>query len=339
MVIADASEDYADIGKSAEIINLNSKAISGLHTFALRDKNSKFANGYKGYMLYNEYTIKQIRKMATGISVLSISKSNLSNLHIPLPPLKEQEKIAEILSTWDKAISNLDELITQKQNLKTALMQNLLSAKIHFKEFSDEWQEVKLGDIGQIYNGLSGKTAQDFNNGEASYITYKNIFDNSRININIFEKISIKDDEKQNLVKFGDIFFTTSSETPNEVAMSSVLLDNIDNVYLNSFCFGYRLNNFETLNPYFAKFYFRSSIFRNKILKLAQGSTRFNISKTQILKLKIKLPNLPEQQKIAEVLSMCDDEINLLKDKLLNLKLQKQGLMQKLLTGKVRVKI
>ncbi|EAK0427436.1 restriction endonuclease subunit S [Campylobacter fetus] len=218
-------------------------------------------------------------------------------------------------------------------------MQNLLSAKIRFKEFTDPWQEVKLGDIGETYNGLNGKTAEDFENGNSKYITYKNIFDNFSININISEKVNIKENEIQNLVKFGDIFFTTSSETPEEVGISSVLLKNLENVYLNSFCFGYRLYSFEILSLYFAKFYFRSQIFREKIIHLAQGSTRFNISKNQMMKLKIKLPNLAEQQKIAEVLSACDDEINLLKDKLLNLKLQKQGLMQNLLTGKVRVRV
>ncbi len=274
-----------------------------------------------------------------GATINSINNSDLLKFKIPLPPLKEQEKIADILSTWDRAISNLDELIIQKQKLKTALMQNLLSAKIRFKEFTDPWQEVKLGDIGETYNGLNGKTAEDFENGNSKYITYKNIFDNFSININISEKVNIKENEIQNLVKFGDIFFTTSSETPEEVGISSVLLKNLENVYLNSFCFGYRLYSFEILSLYFAKFYFRSQIFREKIIHLAQGSTRFNISKNQMMKLKIKLPNLAEQQKIAEVLSACDDEINLLKDKLLNLKLQKQGLMQNLLTGKVRVRV
>ena len=121
--------------------------------------------------------------------------------------------------------------------------------------------------------------------------------------------------------------------------MSSVLLDNVSNTYLNSFCFGYRLNNFNTLDPYFARFYFRSFQMRDKISRLAQGSTRFNLSKNEIMKLKIKLPSLPEQQKIAEVLSLADDEINLLRNELEELKLQKKALMQKLLTGQVRVKV
>ena len=121
LVIADASEDYADIGKSAEIKNLTSKAVSGLHTFLLRDKNNNFVDGYKGYLLYNEIVARSIKKIATGISVLGISKTNLSNLYIPLPPLKEQEKIAQILTTWDEAITKQTELLEAKELQKKPL--------------------------------------------------------------------------------------------------------------------------------------------------------------------------------------------------------------------------
>ena len=271
--------------------------------------------------------------------VPSLSKTTIETIQIPLPPLKEQEKIAEILTTWDEAITKQTELLEAKELLKKALMQKLLSGKVRFTGFSDKWKEVILGDIGKAFNGLSGKTGEDFGIGESKYITYKNIFDNSKIKLNIFDNVQIFNDEKQNLVQFGDIFFTVSSETPEEVGMSSVLLDNVSNTYLNSFCFGYRLHNFNTLDPHYARFYFRSFQMRDKISRLAQGSTRFNLSKNEIMKLKVYLPSLVEQQKITEVLSLADDEINLLKNELEELKLQKKALMQKLLTGEVRVKV
>ena len=269
----------------------------------------------------------------------TLGQNEFGELKIPLPPLKEQEKIAEILTTWDEAITKQTELLEAKELLKIALMQKLLSGEVRFDGFSDKWEEVRLGEIGNSFNGLGGKTGEDFGIGEAKYITYKNIFDYSKIKLDIFENVQISNDEKQNLVQFGDIFFTVSSETPEEVGMSSVLLNNVSNTYLNSFCFGYRLNNFNTLDPYFARFYFRSFQMRDKISRLAQGSTRFNLSKNEIMKLKIKLPSLPEQQKIAEVLSLADDEINLLKNELEELNLQKKALMQKLLTGQARVKV
>ena len=309
--------------------------------------NNFFKIAYDRQLIKKEYFVflltgpkiqNEILKRAGSSTIPDLNHGDFLSIKISIPPLDEQEKIAEILSTWDEAINLTINLIESKKQFKKALMQNLLTAKIRFPQFKDEWEEIRLGNIGKSYNGLIGKVAEDFQNGNSNFITYKNIFDNPKIDINIFEKVKIMEDEEQNLVKFGDIFFTTSSETPNEVGISSVLLSKCGILYLNSFCFGFRLNNFEILSPYFAVFYFRSDCFRKQTFKLAQGSTRFNISKTEVLNLNIKIPNLSEQQKIAEVLTACDDEINLLNLKLENLKKQKQGLMQKLLSGKVRTK-
>ena len=298
----------------------------------------KVKNDFLFYLIQTE-KFNQIANVSSGSKMPRADWNYMSEIPFDIPPLKEQEKIAEILTTWDEAITKQTELLRAKELQKKALMQKLLSGEVRFDGFSDKWEEVRLGEIGNSFNGLSGKTGEDFGIGEAKYITYKNIFNYSKIKLDIFENVQISNDEKQNLVQFGDIFFTVSSETPEEVGMSSVLLDNVSNTYLNSFCFGYRLNNFNTLDPYFARFYFRSFQMRDKISRLAQGSTRFNLSKNEIMKLKIKLPSLPEQQKIAEVLSLADDEINLLRNELEELKLQKKALMQKLLTGQVRVKV
>lgn len=301
-------------------------------------KNLANKNFIFSFLSQNIYQINY-SKITTGQAYPQLSLVQVRNSLVPLPPLKEQEKIAEILTTWNEAISLHVKLIEEKEHLKIGLMQKFLSGEVRFEGFCDKWKEVRLGEIGNPFNGLSGKTAEDFGTGKAQYITYKNIFDYSKIKLDIFENVKISDDEKQNLVQFGDIFFTVSSETPEEVGMSSVLLDNISNTYLNSFCFGYRLNNFDILDPYFARFYFRNFYMRDKISRLAQGSTRFNLSKNEIMKLKVKLPPLLEQQKIAEVLSLADDELSLLKKELEELKQQKKGLMQKLLTGEVRVKV
>ena len=298
----------------------------------------KVKNDFLFYLIQTE-KFNQIANVSSGSKMPRADWNYMSEIPFDIPPLKEQEKIAEILTTWDEAITKQTELLRAKELQKKVLMQKLLSGEVRFDGFSDKWEEVRLGEIGNSFNGLSGKTGEDFGIGEAKYITYKNIFNYSKIKLDIFENVQISNDEKQNLVQFGDIFFTVSSETPEEVGMSSVLLDNVSNTYLNSFCFGYRLNNFNTLDPYFARFYFRSFQMRDKISRLAQGSTRFNLSKNEIMKLKIKLPSLPEQQKIAEVLSLADDEINLLRNELEELKLQKKALMQKLLTGQVRVKV
>lgn len=268
-----------------------------------------------------------------------VSADSISSYKIPLPPLSEQEKIAEILSTWDKAIEKQIQLIQKLELRKKGLMQQLLTGKKRLPGFTGEWEKVKLGEIGDTYNGLTGKAKEDFETGNARYIPYINVFSNERIVLNGLLSVKVYPDELQNLVQFGDVFFTVSSETPNEVGMSSVLLDYLDNTYLNSFCFGYRMKNFTDLSPVYAMYLFRSRSFRKKMVVLAQGSTRYNISKKEVLGIIVKIPSLQEQTAIANILSLCDEEIRLAQDKLAAMKEQKKGLMQVLLTGKRRVKL
>ena len=284
------------------------------------------------------YSKPRLVRFGCGSTFLEVSKKDFSRFKIAVPPLAEQRKIAEVLGVWDEAIEKQARLIEKLALRKRGLMQRLLSAKLRLPGFSEPWKKVKLGDIGDTYNGLSGKNKDDFEYGNAQFIPYINVFSNERIDTNNLGCVQIKPNEQQNTVKYGDIFFTVSSETPDEVGMASVLLEHLDNTYLNSFCFGYRLNNFSTLNPFFAAYLFRTEHFRNYMSVLAQGSTRFNISKKEVMKLKIDLPTIEEQTAIAEVLTAADREIELAKEKLERLRRQKRGLMQQLLTGKKRVK-
>ena len=182
---------------------------------------------------------------------------------------------------------------------------------LRFPEFSGEWEQCKLRSIGYAYNGLSGKSGSDFGVG-APFITYKSVFDNSKIDIRRTGLVTITEQERlkhsQNIVRKGDAFFTISSETPEEVGMSSVLLDDIDDCYLNSFCFGYRPTSHSVTSDYL-RYYLRSPKLRKKIMILAQGSTRFNISKDEVLNLTVSLPSLDEQNKIARTLDLIEERI------------------------------
>ena len=183
---------------------------------------------------------------------------------------------------------------------------------MRFPEFSREWKNTSLGKIGKTFNGLTGKSGADFGRG-FPFITYKSIFDDSKIDISRVEYVEITDVERkketQNEVQYGDIFFTTSSETPDEVGMSSVLLDEIKDCYLNSFCFGYRLNSLSKTIPEYMRFYLRSQTIRKKMFVLAQGSTRFNISKSEVMGISINIPEIEEQRKIANLLTLLDERI------------------------------
>ena len=204
---------------------------------------------------------------------------------------------------------------------------------MRFPEFSGEWEKCTLGSIGETFNGLTGKSAVDFGSG-SPYITYKSIFDSSKIDISKVEYVKITETERvkqtQNEVEYGDIFFTTSSETPEEVGMASVLLSEIRDCYLNSFCFGYRLFDKCIHQPDFFRFYLRSSNLRKKIAILAQGSTRFNISKNEVMKMPIFLPSLAEQRKISKLLSLIEDRIETQKKVIEDLKKLKDAISKSL---------
>src|SRR5690606_12685396 len=116
--------------------------------------------------------------------------------------------------------------------------------------------------------------------------------------------------ERRNAV-YGDIFFTASSETPDEVAMSSVLLDEVENLTYNGFCKRLRLNDFETLLPEYARYLFRDVSFRREVYNLATGDIRFNISQESLASIEIEIPDIPTQQEIAQILTSLDDKIEL----------------------------
>ncbi|ACA56258.1 restriction endonuclease subunit S [Clostridium botulinum] len=264
----------------------------------------------------------------------TLGQKEFDNLKIILPKVEEQKKIGSVILLIDKKIEKQQEKVEALKEYKKGIMQKIFSQEIRFKEDNEEeypeWEEKKLCSLGETYTGLSGKTKDNFGFGSGKYITYMNVFKNIKINLDMIDFVDIEEDEKQNTVLKGDILFTTSSETPEEVGMASVCDKDIENLYLNSFCFGFRLNSFEKINYNFITYYLRSPKIRGKISILAQGSTRYNLPKTELMKMMIKVPCFEEQQKIANFLSKIDDKLNKEKEKLDLLKKWKKGLLQQM---------
>ena len=176
---------------------------------------------------------------------------------------------------------------------------------LRFKGFTDDWEQRQLGEIGTTYSGLSGKNKSDFEKGNSNFVTFLEVLNNPVLkNIDLTNKVEIKENEHQNKVKRNDILFNTSSETPEEVATSTVVDVNQSNLYLNSFCFGFRPN--VQFSNYYIGYYLRSNHFRNRVFCLAQGISRYNISKKSLIKLKLSLPKLEEQDKIGKIFNQVE---------------------------------
>ena len=293
VAFADASEDTNDVAKAIEVINCDGQQIvSGLHTIHGRDNSNQTVIGYKGYAFASDSFHKQIRRIAQGTKVFSISIRNFDEVYIGVPSKDEQTKIAKLLIAIDERIATQNKIIEKLQSLIKGLNDN-----IH-KGIKGE--TVCFSDLGEAYSGLSGKGGDDFGYGEP-FITYMNVYQNTYISEKDYELVQIAPNEKQNSVQYGDALFTLSSETPEEVSIGAVYLGNTQKLYLNSFCFGIHFYDERVLPQYLAHF-ISSSSFRRAIYPLAQGSTRFNLQKNDFMKMKFLLPSLEKQGHIANTL-------------------------------------
>lgn len=283
------------------------------------------------YYLKEKKTQRIILDRAGTSTIPDLNHNDFYSIPIPLPQTKaEQTAIAAALSDADALITSLEKLIAKKQNIKQGAMQQLLTPK-------ENWVVKKLGEIGKTYGGLSGKSKSDFQNGKYPYIPFMNIMSNPVIDTEHLDYVKIKSSENQNKAQKGDLFFNGSSETPEEVGMCSVLQNDVPNLYLNSFCFGFRLYDSKECNGLYLSYFFRSGEGRQLIFSSAQGATRYNLSKNNFLKLNLSLPSAEEQNQIATILSEMDSEIATLKKRLAKAQSIKQGMMQQLLTGKIRL--
>lgn len=319
------------IGKSC-IIDKDIYATWGAFMSVFRGKNAKYINQY----FQSSSMQKQISRNI-GATINQITAKDFNSFIIAIPSKEiEIKKIEETLTDVDNYIENLEILIKKKKLIKQGVMQELLTGKKRIPGFNKEWKHVELGSLGKIYNGLTGKTKNDFGWGNSKYVTFLNVLKNRKLNNKLFERVNIND--VQNFIKHGDLFFNTSSEIPEEVALCSAFMDETnENVAVNSFCFGFRLNNLKSIYPLYLVDYFRSYEGRKKIIEIAQGSTRYNLSKEYFLKLLIPIPDYEEQKAISTMITDMDEEINLLEQDLEKYKQIKQGMMEQLLTGKIRL--
>lgn len=337
VIIADTAEDET-VGKASEVIGISAKdkVVSGLHTMILHP-NEKFASKYLGYFLNGEAYHNSLYNSMQGTKVISISKKAINATSIAYPSLSEQQRIASALSDVDALVAELDALIEKKRAIMAGTMQELLTGKRRLQGFSEPWVEKKFCEVGTTYNGLSGKTAADFGHGTSKYVTFVNVIYNAVVNPTILDCVDVSPTERQNAVLKEDLLLNTSSETPEEVGMCSYMATSIPNLYLNSFCFGFRVNN-KDVCPLFLSYLLRSATGRSFMLELAQGSTRYNLPKRKFLQSAILLPSsLAEQHAIATILSDMDAEIAELEAKRDKYKEVRQGMMQQLLTGKIRL--
>ena len=288
---------------------INKKEISTNQGFKSITPNNNYDVVFLYYLI--NYNRNLLIANSSGSTFLEISKSNLENLSFYFPPLDEQKRIAEVLSLCDKLIENLTKLIEKKEIYKKGVMQRVLTGKVRFNGFKDEWREINLRDIVEEYSIPNTNKLKQYTIGKNGIKE----LDDFRHSI-----------DKHKVFKKNDLIV-------------GIGIDEINvNINLDYGCCSpvYRVYSINTnlLNPKFGYFYIRKAIDRIKN-KITRKSTRreFEFDHKEFIKYSILLPSLEEQNKIAELLTLIDKDIEILKQLLHLRKLQKKGVMQKLLTG------
>ena len=245
---------------------------------------------------------KKVIVRCTGSSYPAINSDDLSKIHFYIcGDIEEQKRIADFLTLLDERIATQNKIIEKYESLIQAMCDTLVE---------QETQQVTLSfsDFGQSYSGLSGKSAEDFGEGYP-FITYMNVYQNQIIDLTDVGLVKINETERQSVVRYGDILLTLSSETPEEVGMGAVYLGETYPLYLNSFCFGIHITDESKIYPPFLAYYVSSQSFRKAVYPLAQGSTRFNLQKSDFMKKKFSFPVIEKQRKIYSTLKTYSDKL------------------------------
>ena len=223
--------------------------------------NDKIESDYLHYVIANDKFINFVMSGAKGVKMPRGDKKQMKTYCLSLPQIQEQKKISTLLRLIDERISTQSKIIDRLQSLIKGLNDSLY-------ELYGNGITTSFAKLGHSYSGLSGKTANDFGTGKP-FITYLNVYSNNIINENDYQYVRISEGEKQNVVKYGDVLFTLSSETPEEVGVGSVFLGK-EEVLLNSFCFGIHIENEEQVYSPYLSYYVSSTPFRKFIYPFAQ---------------------------------------------------------------------
>lgn len=306
IIITNTSENVEDVGKAVAWLGAEPIVTGGHATVIQHDLEPK----YLAYWFQSESFFRQKRALATGTKVIDVSARQLAKVRLPVPPVEVQREIVRILDKFTRLEAELEAEL-EARRLQYAFYRDQL---LTFPEAGGV-RRVSMGDAGSFFGGLSGKSKADFTDGNVRFVSYVNVFNNIAIDLSRDDFVRVDPGERQRALARGDIIFTGSSETPDEVGMSSVVTQDLaEPTYLNSFSIGFRLDDPDLLDPEFAKHLFRSAGMRQQIIKTASGVTRFNVSKARLGKVEFPVPSKDEQARIAGVLDDFEALVNSLSD-------------------------
>jgi len=349
VLITKDSETAEDIASAAVVVDTIPNLLCGYHLAMLRPDKDRVDSYYLAKMLQHNTVHNQFVSKANGVTRYGLTLSVINNATIPVPPLIEQAKIARILSTWDRAIELVQRLVEAKQRQKKGLMQGLLTGRLRFPEFGEAvhnegdipigWKVTKLRNVAEIIVSNVDKLTNE-EESDVLLCNYMDVYSNEYITSKIeFMQATASQLEisKYRLVR-GDVLLTKDSETSGDIASTAVLMEDIENILC-----GYHLAILrpkkDLVNPVFLSKLLSFGKAHKHFVTHANGVTRYGLSLTSIINAPIYLPSLGEQTMIADLIMEIDKETAKYSQMLEIYTRQEKGLMQKLLTGEIRVKV
>ena len=301
----------------------------------LRSKGEVIPQFFQNYMEKIAGT-KLLDNYTSRTSIAHLTREKLVSLPVKLPPLPEQKKIAQILSTWDKAITTTEQLLANSQIQKKALMQQLLTGKRRLLDkngvrFCGEWESKQLSKLGEVIGGLT-YSPSDVTDGSGTLVLRSSNVQNGRLSFDDNVYVTCTASEKS-VTRENDILLCVRNGSRALIGKSALLKDQAVGCFHGAF-----MSIFRAKEPLFIFQLLQSSLFYREVRKNL-GATINSINGSDLKKFTFNVPtDKAEREKIAAILSTADQEISALQQKLDHLKKEKKALMQQLLTGKRRVK-
>ncbi len=354
-----SGETVEDIGKSVVYFGEEQVYVSG-DIIVLRLTGNELDPLFMSYLMNTDYVNHQKSLSGRGEIIVHIYSKNIREIQVFLPPLSEQEEIVRYLDTKTQEIDQLVSITQKKIDLlkerRTSIINEVvtkgLNPNVELKdsgvewigEIPSHWVRTRLRNLGEFFGGLSGKGGDDFkqddNPKNRPYIPYTNILRNTYISKGHFDYVVMEEGEVQNRVQKYDMFFLMSSETHEDLGKSSILIEEVEELYLNSFCKGFRINK-NTVFPLFLNYQLLGQVFKELVSVEGKGFTRINLRQDRLKDVPVLLPPLPEQEEIVRHLDTKTQEIDQLvsieEKRIETLKEYRQSLISEVVTGKVKV--
>ena len=308
----------------------------------LRPNKTVVCPPFLALALSSKPTQEFLNQRTTGMAESQVNFENVALLETPLylPPLKEQEAIAEALSDADAAIESLDALIAKKRDVKQATMQQLLTGRTRLPGFTADWKEVRLGDLGRCLRGVSYKGDSDLSDGDSPTtvrLLRSNNVQNSLIQFNDVQYVNHGCVSDEQILRRNDIVICMANGSKVLVGKTGLYKDSQDTRYTFGAFMGCFRSSSDQAHAIFVRYLFLTKQYQDYISNLLAGSSINNLTPKSIESLLFNVPLLKEQEVIAEALSVMDDELEALTEQVSKLRMVKEGMMQDLLTGKVRL--